>query len=193
MRTTADWSPTSTGAAIDFITTTAAGTTPLVNMTLSGPGNLGVGRLPTLSYRLEVEGNAYKTVGGGNWDSPSDRRLKKDITYLDSQEILQKVLQLKGANYRWIDEKKGKDLQYGFIAQELREVFPTKVQQHADGYLSATYGDFDPMLVESIKALKALIDEQREMIAEQRVEIDQLKMVVSVKNDVSNQSSRTKE
>ncbi len=193
MRTTADWSPTSTGAAIDFITTTAAGTTPLVNMTLSGPGNLGVGRLPTLSYRLEVEGNAYKTVGGGNWDSPSDRRLKKDITYLDSQEILQKVLQLKGANYRWIDEKKGKDLQFGFIAQELREVFPTKVQQHADGYLSATYGDFDPMLVESIKALKALIDEQREMIAEQRVEIDQLKTVVSAKNDVSNQSSRTKE
>ncbi|WP_428659310.1 tail fiber domain-containing protein [Runella sp.] len=193
MRASANWNAASTGAAMDFITTTSAGTTPAVNMTLSGPGNLGIGRLPTLSYRLEVEGNAYKTLGGGNWDSPSDRRLKKDITYLNSREMLEKVLQLKGANYRWKDEKKGKELQFGFIAQELRDVFPTTVQQHADGYLSATYGDFDPMLVESIKALKELIDEQREMIVQQQAQINELKTVVSAKNDVTTQAGRTKE
>ncbi len=193
MRTTADWSATSTGAAMDFITTTNAGTTPAVNMTLSGPGNLGIGRLPTLGHRLEVEGTAFKTLGSGNWDIPSDRRLKKDITYLNSRETLEKVLQLKGANYRWIDEKKGKDLQFGFIAQEMREIFPEKVRQHTDGYLSATYGDFDPMIVESIKALKELIDEQREMIAKQQLEITELKTVVSAKNETMNPSAKARE
>jgi len=58
-------------------------------------------------------GSDYK---GGNLVSPSDRRLKKDITYLNSQDILQKVINLKGATYHWIDEAKGKTLKYDFIA-----------------------------------------------------------------------------
>jgi len=111
---------------------------------------------------------------------------------LNSHEMLEKVLSLKGANYYWIDDNKDKRLQYGFIAQELREVFPTKVQENTNGYLSATYGDFDPMLVESIKALKELIDEQKEMLAQQQLQINQLKMVVSAKEETVISPSRSK-
>lgn len=192
-RSANNWTNANTGAAIDFVTTSNLGNTPQVNMTLSSVGNLGIGLLPAgAGERLQVSGNASKTVGGGNWVISSDRRLKKDIAYLNSKEMLEKVLSLKGATYNWIDPSKDKSLQYGFIAQELREVFPTKVQENANGYLSATYGDFDPMLVESIKALKELIDEQKDMLAQQQLQINQLKMVVSDKEETVISSSRSK-
>jgi hypothetical protein len=192
-RSANNWTSANTGAAIDFITTSNLANTPQVNMTLSSVGNLGIGLLPSgVGERLQVSGNASKTVGGGNWVTPSDRRLKKNIVYLNSREMLEKVLSLKGANYYWIDENKDKRLQYGFIAQELKEVFPTKVEENANGYLSATYGDFDPMLVESIKALKELIDEQKAMLTQQQLQIDQLKMMVSAKDETTVAGSRSK-
>ncbi len=192
-RSANNWTSGNTGAAIDFITTSNISGSPQVNMTLSSVGNLGIGLAPSgAGERLQVSGNASKTVGGGNWVTPSDRRLKKEIVYLNSHEMLEKVLSLKGANYYWIDDNKDKRLQYGFIAQELREVFPTKVQENTNGYLSATYGDFDPMLVESIKALKELIDEQKEMLAQQQLQINQLKMVVSAKEEAVISPSRSK-
>lgn len=126
---------------------------------------------------FQVNGTASNTAGG-NWLVNSDRRLKKNIADLNSQEILGKVLKMKGVNYEWNDENSGKvrptGIQYGFIAQELQELFPTKVSADAKGILSATYGDFDPMLVEAIKGLKQLIDEQKLMIEAQQKRIENL-------------------
>ncbi|RFS16066.1 tail fiber domain-containing protein [Emticicia sp. C21] len=105
---------------------------------------------------LQVEGEAFKTVGNGSWVFPSDRRLKKNILLLNTQEMLQKVLQMQGVSYEMKDEN-NKGIQYGFIAQELREIFPSKVKENLSGYLSADYGSYDPMIVESIKALNKKI------------------------------------
>jgi trimeric autotransporter adhesin len=132
---------------------------------------VGINRLKTdldaTSFTFQVNGDASKN-SAGNWSSHSDRRLKKNISYLNSQEILQKVLNLKGVTYEWNDTKTGTNrpngLQYGFIAQEIKEIFPSKIQEDKNGYLMTAYGDYDPMFVESIKALKELIDEQRKMI-----------------------------
>ncbi len=101
---------------------------------------------------LQVEGEAFKTTAGGNWVIPSDRRLKKNITPLNSEEVLEKILQMKGVTYEMKDSTQ-KGIQYGFIAQELQEVFPTKVETNADGYLSADYGSYTAIEIEAIKAL----------------------------------------
>jgi trimeric autotransporter adhesin len=126
---------------------------------------------------FQVNGTASNTAGG-NWLVNSDKRLKKNITSLNSQEILAKVLKLRGVNYEWNDEDSGKirpkGTQFGFIAQEIQEIFPAKVSADANGILSATYGDFDPMLVESIKALKQLIDDQKKIIENQNNRINLL-------------------
>jgi hypothetical protein len=101
---------------------------------------------------FQVEGEAFKTLGSGNWTFPSDRRLKANIVSLNSQEMLKKVLRMQGVTYELkASPERGK--QYGFIAQDLREIFPEKITENKAGYLSASYGDFDPMIVESIKAL----------------------------------------
>ncbi len=122
---------------------------------------------------FQVQGDASKSVAGGVWITSSDRRLKKNIMYLNSQEILEKMISLKAANYDWIDESKGKGIQFGFIAQELRKVFPTKVYDNKNGYLSASYGDFTPMLTE---AIKALYEEQKRL----KIEKDKLKKEILV-------------
>jgi trimeric autotransporter adhesin len=113
---------------------------------------------------FQVTGEAFKTAGTGNWNIPSDRRLKENIKYLDSHQMLGKVLNMKGVSYNWIDKSKGTDKVFGFIAQDLQTVFPENVKTDKEGYLSASYGAYDPMIIESIKALKELIDQQREEI-----------------------------
>jgi chaperonin cofactor prefoldin len=42
---------------------------------------------------------------------------------------------------------------YGFVAQELQQVYPEAVKQNEDGYLSV---DFHPVLVSYINAIKEL-------------------------------------
>ncbi len=117
----------------------------------------GINDFSTRSETFQVQGAAFKTVGAGNWTFPSDRRLKKKIGLLDGNEMLEKVIQMQGVTYELIG-RPGQELQYGFIAQELKAVFPEKVSENQAGYLSASYGDFVPMLVESIKALNKRVD-----------------------------------
>ena len=48
---------------------------------------------------------------------------------------------------------------YGFVAQEVREVFPDLVSEDADGYLSVDYIGFIPILVKAVKDLRAQVAE----------------------------------
>ena len=139
---------------------------------------VGINRTKTeIDFRgetFQVQGEAFKTSGTGDWIIPSDRRLKENIVYLDAQEALNKVLKMKGVNYNWIDRARGNDKVFGFIAQDLQQIFPENVKTDKEGYLSTSYGTYDPLIIESIKALKSLIDEQRNMIDLQNKKISAL-------------------
>ena len=126
------------------------------NMANTGPNDFN-----TRLEAFQVTGNAYKTSGAGNWQIPSDRRLKTNIVPLNQDEILTKILQIQGVNYELIANPE-QGLQYGFIAQDLRKMFPTKVYENKVGLLSASYGDFVPMIVESLKALNQRIEQLQE-------------------------------
>ena len=122
---------------------------------------LGIGR-SAATNNLEVEGSASKS-SAGSWLANSDARLKKNITPLDSREILEKLLALQGVTYEWNDDKTGskrpEGIQYGFTAQNIREVFPTLVEEDKVGYLQTAYGTYDAMLVEAIRALNEEIEQ----------------------------------
>jgi hypothetical protein len=136
-------------------------------------GKVGIaGRVPTTNA-LEVEGTASKTVAGA-WLANSDERLKKNIVSMDSEAILQKILIMRGVTYEWNDDKTGynrpQGIQYGFIAQDLQKIWPTKVSEDADGYLQTAYSDYDAMFVEAFKAQQAKINalqQQNETLANQ--------------------------
>jgi hypothetical protein len=123
--------------------------------------NTGVNDFITRSEAFQVTGNAFKTLGAGLWIFPSDRRLKTKIVSLNRDEILAKVLLMQGVNYELIANPE-QGIQYGFKAQDLRKIFPTKVYENKAGYLSSSYGDFVPMIVESLKALNERVEKLEE-------------------------------
>jgi hypothetical protein len=136
--------------------------------------------LMTRTETFQVNGEAFKNAGTGNWIIPSDRRLKENIEYLSSEQMLSKVMNMKGVTFNWKDKTKGTEPIYGFIAQELKEVFPNNVKEDKDGYLSASYGSYDPIIIESIKALKNLIDDQKKLIDFQSNKINVLERAVNL-------------
>ncbi len=48
---------------------------------------------------------------------------------------------------------------FGFVAQELQQVYPDLVYENDNGYLSVNYTELIPILVQSIKELKSELDE----------------------------------
>lgn len=94
-------------------------------------------------------GNGYLN---GNLIQTSDRRLKKDFSYLTNS--LSDVYQLNGYHFKWIEKSRSEDLQTGLIAQEVQKIFPELVQTDEKGFLSVNYIGLIPHLIGAVKELK---------------------------------------
>ena len=133
---------------------------------------------------LQVNGNQNNNgmiVANSLWASnfiygtiASDRRLKKDITPLTSE--LDKIMQLQPVVFRF---KKTNEKQLGFIAQDLRKIYPDLVVGRPDNVLGINYMEMFAPLVRSIQELKQQNDELKAQIDLQRDQIhllqDQMK------------------
>ena len=88
----------------------------------------------------------------------SDIRLKENIKTINQDEK-DKVLQLVPKTYNMIaDEKKTK--RYGFVAQEVEELYPELVSTDDKGMKAVNYTDLIPLLLDQIKELKKSIPNQ---------------------------------
>lgn len=136
--------------------------------------NWDVTTAPT--HTFSVNGDTYKSSGGGNWDSSSDRRLKKNIQTISPDFALDKITSLRGVTYLWNDDKTGferpTELQYGFIAQEINEVFPEKEKKDNLGYYTSAYGTYDPLFVQAFKELKRRLEEKDQQIETLQAKLD---------------------
>ena len=158
------------------------------------PSNaVGVGKVPTHSgICLDVNGHVY----ANNYRLTSDERLKKDIKPLTDQldklyllngksykkEAVEEVLTLpdikdeKGNTIKKFEKSKNKknneDLEFGFMAQELKQVYPELVNQDTLGYYYVNYIGLIPVMVESLK-------DQKNQIAKQAEQIENLKEIVN--------------
>ena len=88
----------------------------------------------------------------------SDRRLKTDITNIEN--ALPKVMRMQGVHYKRNDVDDAKE-QIGVIAQDMETIVPEVVLTADDEMQtkSVDYGKLCAVLIESIKELKAEIDE----------------------------------
>jgi hypothetical protein len=89
----------------------------------------------------------------GNITAFSDRRLKENITNIESG--LSKVVSLNGVQYTDIASQQRRT---GLIAQDVLPVLPEAVHMNADGYYALAYGNMIGLLVEGIKELNAKVD-----------------------------------
>ncbi|WP_317898133.1 tail fiber domain-containing protein [Aurantibacillus circumpalustris] len=101
----------------------------------------------------------------------SDKRLKKDIKPLEN--ISEKIKKLNGYTYSFRTEEfkqRGFDNQQhiGFIAQELKEVFPELIKEDAKGFYAVDYQGMIPVLLQAVK-------EQQIQAEKQQRQMDELK------------------
>ena len=102
----------------------------------------------------------------GAYTPSSDRRLKKNINYMD--EVLTKVLQLQPAHFQFLDGEDSDPYTIGFIAQDVEQVFPELVREMESGYKGLVYDGF---AVISIKAIQELVETMKMM----QIELDEMK------------------
>ena len=122
-------------------------------------GNVLIGTYTDNGYKLYVNGNA---AGPSGFANVSDRRLKKDITPIES--ALNKVKLLNGVSFNW-DKTLRPDLalddknHLGLIAQDVEEILPQVVTTGIDELKTKTitYSDIVPVLIEAIKELSAKV------------------------------------
>jgi hypothetical protein len=135
-----------------------------VYMTMNAAGSVGIGTtIP--SYKLEVNGSV---AGVGAYNALSDARYKKDIMPINN--ALDKILSLRGITYNW--DKTNTDMNLddsnhiGLLAQEVELVLPQVVStaNNLNQTKSITYTDIIPVLIESIKELKAELDQLKQKI-----------------------------
>ena len=138
----------------------------------SATGGLSIENTTSSRWQFWVadDGNFYLYVDGtfqgafsngtGDYNPLSDFEAKKNISHLSS--VLSRVMQLKASSYQMKSQADDAAYQIGFIAQEMKELFPENVQ-----YLK----DIDKHIVlykgVSVLAIKA--------IQEQQMEIEKLK------------------
>jgi len=150
-------------------------------------GNVGIGKKPSAGTKLDVDGSiaVYGTIV-----LSSDERLKRDILPISNQSV--NLYKLNGktykkdlpfdstsVSYRNCADKSisadkveirtkvySQNTEFGFLAQELKEVFPNLVSQDSKGYYRVDYIGLIPVIVESLKEQKAQIDTQAKQIAD---------------------------
>ena len=124
--------------------------------------------MPTHLHVAALVIGAALTVAIGSGDSDqqsvaSDARLKANVRDLP-EGTLEKVLGLRGSNFEFTRDAQRRNLgeagvQTGFIAQEVRVVFPDWVAEGDDGYLYIKERGTTALLVEALRQLRAEKDE----------------------------------
>jgi hypothetical protein len=129
------------------------------------------------NYNLDVNGTAGKT-GGGSWSNSSDIRLKNVMgNYnkgLNEIAALQPILfKYKEGNARNLPSNTE---QIGFVAQDVKKVFPEAVTEAEDGYLDFNMHAINVALVNAVKELKAENDQLKTESDKLKIESNRLKI-----------------
>jgi len=101
----------------------------------------------------------------------SDVNFKLNVTNLSLMKDKLKLLRPVSYNLKpdfegFKIDPKISNLQYGFIAQELQEVFPDMVSQRDDGVLGVRYTELIPVLVQALKEQQEEIEDLIKRVAE---------------------------
>jgi hypothetical protein len=133
-------------------------------MRITSAGNVGIGTTSP-GYKLTCNGEPGAN-GYTAWTNYSDIRFKQNINPLNNN-ILAKVLKLNPVTFYYNNknpwgEKPGERTLYGFIAQELQDLFPDMVGEikgpDGEKYLTTNLSNLTLYLVQAIKEQQTQIE-----------------------------------
>jgi hypothetical protein len=133
-------------------------------MRITSGGNILVGTTTDSGYKLNLNGQPGAN-GYTLWTNYSDRRLKENIEPLNNTTILDKINLLNPVSFNYnkasgYDEETRARKVSGFIAQELKEIFPEMVgtlKINGEEYFDTNLSNLSLYLVKAIQELSAEI------------------------------------
>jgi len=132
-----------------FITTTNS--SPIYIISPMTTGDLTVNGITTISGNTTVNGNL---VVNGTITTLSDLNAKKNIINLKDQDDM--LNDLRVVEFEYINSNKGKH--YGFIAQEVEEIYPDLIVQ-SNNYKTINYIEFIPLIIAKVNKLEKKVKE----------------------------------
>jgi hypothetical protein len=114
--------------------------------------------------RFNGDSGSYCTIdpSTGSMYCTSDKNLKKNIRSFGTStdtSTLANVLKLNPVTYNWKTDGSTSTKKYGFIAQEVEQIFPSLVNTDSkSGTKSLSMNGFIPFIVEAIQQLNAKVD-----------------------------------
>lgn len=126
-------------------------------------GYLGINETSP-NVHLDVNGSIEYT---GTLADVSDIRLKKDIKPLDTDDMIQRIMNVDTYTFVMKDDEAGQ-VEYGVMAQEIEKIFPELVRTANDdmGTKSVNYVGLIAPMIEATKSLKAENEALKAEIAE---------------------------
>jgi hypothetical protein len=145
-------------------------------MRLTSNGRLAFFTTGTPAYRIDLPNNSTPAVGrirAVGYSLWSSMRWKEDIRPIPN--ALEKVLALRGVNFRWKPEYGGGE-DIGFIMEEVDRVVPEVVQrdERTGELLGMDYSRLTALLVEALKEEHRRNEALRAEVAELRSLVEQL-------------------
>ncbi len=177
----------------DFILRAATNSLPALQIHQSDRTSVFGGSVEPSAFALWNLGSSAKrwnVVYAMSVDTPSDRRLKKNIEDLDYG--LNDLMKLRPVSFSWKDlPERGRQL--GLIAQELREVVPEIVHEGDDEQksLSVEYDELIPLLIASLQEQQRQIQAQSEQLARQGQALAELRLQVAGTNATTTNDAST--
>lgn len=117
----------------------------------------------------------------GVYHQVSDRRMKKNIIYMATDNILPKMISLKPAYYQMTDDKNNSSKQIGFISQDVQEVFPELVSD-IKGIKMMNYTGLIPIITKGIQEQQQQIAALQNENAALKARLDRLEKLLKANN-----------
>ena len=156
-----DGSPTSTLHIKQTSTSSSAGGVTFEHMTTGHTWDLYHYNDSDFGFLYNDALKAYIQDTDGAYMTTSDRRLKEDIKYVEN--TLDKIIRVKPATYRYIDNDINAKRSLGVIAQELEVLFPLLVSEK-EGFKAVNYSGLSVVAVKAIQEQQNIINSQAELI-----------------------------
>ena len=183
----------STGATGIAILGTRPSTTGLAGR-FEGPveitGKLSVGASPTtMAYQLAVDGSAAKSSGGSSWAVASDIRLKNLLG--NYNKGLSEIEKLNTVKFKYKENNPlnlpNKEIEYGFVAQEVQEIFPEAVNKSTKGYLDFNMHIINVAMVNAVQELSKKNNELKQKLEKYEEVHKNLKTVIHENKELRNE------
>jgi hypothetical protein len=114
---------------------------------------LGIGITETdfnPAYELTISGDVSASIFyGTEFRAESDERLKTNIRPIEQSDTI--ISQLEPVYFNWKNESRGNNLEMGFIAQQVEEVFPSLVGTSSNGIKTLAYQKMVAILTAELK------------------------------------------